>query len=116
MGLDDFEVIKKLGEGAFSSVWLVRRRSDNENYAMKKIKICSLTQREKENALNEVRILASIESPYIIGYKEAFLDEDSLTFHIIMEHAKGGDLAQKIWQYKVSNITMPEAMIWKYFL
>jgi len=29
---------------------------------------------EKENALNEVRILASIKDPYIVGYKEAFYD------------------------------------------
>ena len=36
-----------------------------------------LKEKEKENALNEVRILASLNDPYIIGYKEAFLDEDS---------------------------------------
>ena len=35
------------------------------------------TEKEKENALNEVRILASIRHPNIIGYKEAFLDEAS---------------------------------------
>ena len=30
-----------------------------------------------KNALNEVRILASIRNPNIIGYKEVFLDERS---------------------------------------
>jgi NIMA (never in mitosis gene a)-related kinase 1/4/5 len=29
-----------------------------------------LSKKEKENALNEVRILASIEHPNIIAYKE----------------------------------------------
>jgi NIMA (never in mitosis gene a)-related kinase len=33
-----------------------------------------LSTKEKENALNEIRILASIESPSIISYKEAFFD------------------------------------------
>ena len=47
---------------------------------------------EKENALNEVRILASIKDPYIIGYKEAFYDEDSSCLCIIMEYAGGGDI------------------------
>jgi NIMA (never in mitosis gene a)-related kinase len=34
-----------------------------------------LKDKEKENALNEIRILASIEDPFIIGYKDAFFDE-----------------------------------------
>ena len=44
---------------------------------MKKVKMNMLKEKELENALNEVRILASINDPYIVGYKEAFLDEDS---------------------------------------
>jgi len=36
-----------------------------------------LSDKEKENALNEVRILASINHPNIINYKEAFVDEAS---------------------------------------
>lgn len=37
----------------------------------------NLSEKEKENALNEVRILASIRQTNIIGYKEAFVDEPS---------------------------------------
>ena len=38
----------------------VRRVADGSIYAMKKVKMLKLSGREKENALNEVRILASI--------------------------------------------------------
>jgi len=38
-----------------------------------------LSQKEKENALNEVRILASIDDPNIVAYKEAFLTENPST-------------------------------------
>ncbi len=51
-----------------------------------------LSSREKENALNEVRILASINHPNIIGYKEAFFDDASNCLCIVMEHADGGDI------------------------
>lgn len=34
-----------------------------------------MSDRELSLALNEIRILASIKSPYIIEYKEAFYDE-----------------------------------------
>jgi NIMA (never in mitosis gene a)-related kinase len=37
----------------------------------------NLNDKEKENALNEVRILASLQSPFVISYREAFFDEPS---------------------------------------
>lgn len=41
---------------------------------MKKIKISGSNPKEIQNTLNEVRILASISNPYIIGYKDAVYD------------------------------------------
>jgi NIMA (never in mitosis gene a)-related kinase len=63
------------GSGAYSSVYKVRRYADGIEYAMKKVDINDLTSKEKQNALNEVRILASLQHTNIIGYKEAFVDE-----------------------------------------
>ena len=73
--LRDFQVISKLGEGAYSSVYKVCRLADEQEYALKKVKLVNLSEKEKLNALNEVRLLASLKSPNIIQYKEAFLDE-----------------------------------------
>jgi NIMA (never in mitosis gene a)-related kinase len=88
MSLTDFEIIEKLGTtsnkfiiyigaGAYSSVYKARRKVDGVDYAMKKVDINDLSFKEKQNALNEVRILASIVHNNIIGYKEAFVDEPS---------------------------------------
>lgn len=38
MSLSDFEILNKLGEGAFSNVFKVKRKSDNTYYALKKVK------------------------------------------------------------------------------
>ena len=51
-----------------------------------------LSEKEKVNALNEVRILASIEDPCVIAYKEAFFDEKTNSLCLIMEYADNGDL------------------------
>ena len=75
MSMNDFQIIEKLGEGAYSSVYKVKRRNDAKIYALKKVRMVDLSDKEKENALNEVRILASIKSTNIIAYKEAFVDE-----------------------------------------
>ena len=55
----------------------MRRFIDNQTYALKKVKMGKLTEKEKENALNEVRIIASIQHKSIIAYHEAFIDEPS---------------------------------------
>ena len=54
---------------------------------MKKVKLVSLSEKEKQNALNEVRILASVKSKNVISYKECFYDdsENSLGYIIIYE-------------------------------
>jgi NIMA (never in mitosis gene a)-related kinase len=96
MSMNGFKILSKLGDGSYSSVYKVLRKEDNEIYALKKVKIQNLSDREKENALNEVRILASIKNNFVAGYKEAFFDEDSSSLCIIMEYADSGDVFQKI--------------------
>jgi len=77
MSLAEFQILDKLGEGAYSSVYKVKRLSDSKIYALKKVRMLNLSDKEKENALNEVRILASIKCKNIIAYKEAFVDHPS---------------------------------------
>lgn len=77
MSLKDFQIVARLGEGAYSSVFKVKRLADGIEYALKKVKLGNLSDKEKQNALNEVRILASVDHRNIIGYKEAFIDEPS---------------------------------------
>jgi NIMA (never in mitosis gene a)-related kinase len=41
-----------------------------------KVKVGSLTAKEQQNALNEVRILASVHHENVISFKEAFIDDE----------------------------------------
>lgn len=54
--IKDFEVLRKLGDGSFSQVYQVLRKSDSQLYAMKKVKMNSLKSKERENAVNEVSL------------------------------------------------------------
>ena len=80
--MNDFQIISKLGEGAYSTVFKVKRIIDNQIYALKKVKLMNLSEKEKENSLNEVRILASVKSNFVVSYKEAFFDEKDNTLCI----------------------------------
>ena len=79
------------------------------------MKLQKLSEKEKENALNEVRILASVEHPNIVAYKEAFFEEQSCTLCIVMEHADGGDVQSRINQLKKDKKFMKEEDIWSFF-
>ena len=59
----------------------------------------ALSEKEKVNALNEVRLLASVKHPNIVQYKESFFDEQSQCLCLVMEYADDGDLNQKITEH-----------------
>jgi NIMA (never in mitosis gene a)-related kinase 1/4/5 len=80
-------------------------------YALKKVSLENLSQKERENALNEIRILASITHENIIGYKESFLDGKCLC--IVMDFASDGDLYQKIVKNKKEKSYFVEDFVWK---
>lgn len=73
----------------------------------------NLSTKEKENALNEVRILASINNHKIIAYKEAFFEDSSSSLCLVMEFADDGDLYQKIIKQQKANQLIDERDIWK---
>ena len=46
--------------------------------------IDSTVVQEKHEAVNEVMLLASINSPYVVKYYDSFMENDEL--HIVMEY------------------------------
>lgn len=107
-------MLKTIGNGSFASVFKVQRKCDGVMYALKKVKLSDLSSREKENALNEVRILASINSPHVIRYKDAFYDDSSKCLCIVMEFAEQGDVSEKMLAYKKRGMFFDESTVWKY--
>ena len=116
MSLNNFILGKALGKGAFGSVRIVTRKEDGKIYAMKSVNIGKLDNREKEAALNEVRILASLNHPNIIGYKDAFYDEPSKSLNIVMEYADDGDIAHKIQDNLKKRLRFDESTLWEWII
>lgn len=85
-------------------------------YALKKVKMNELSAKERESALNEIRILASIEHDNIIAYKDAFIDDKEDVLCIVMEFAEKGDLSSIIESHKRNKTNMDERQIWSYLI
>ena len=112
--MSDFKIERQLGKGSFSSVYLVTRIADQKIYALKSVTMDKLTKKEQQNSVNEVRILASVSHPNVIGYREAFWDDNNQTLNIVMEYADDGDLQTKIHQMKRNNGIFEEETVWSY--
>jgi len=82
------------------------------------VKLNELGKTERESALNEIRILASIEHDNIIAYKDAFIEEsqNDKCLYIVMEYAEKGDLAAIIESNKKGRTFLDEDKIWSYII
>lgn len=112
MSILGFEILSKIGQGAYSVVYKVRRICDRQIYALKKVSLSSLSQNELENTLNEIRIMASINHPNVISYKDSFILDQEKSLCLVMEYADSGDLSKKIQKCKRLSIKLEENFIW----
>jgi len=94
----------------------VERKSDKKIYALKRVNISKMSKREVQDAVNEIRILASVRHPHIVSFLQAFLDKGDTELCIIMEYCGCGDLAQKVDRYKKRKQQVDERVIWAYLI
>ncbi|CAO3581529.1 unnamed protein product [Absidia cylindrospora] len=92
VSLDDFEIIKLLGRGAYGKVMLCRHIESSQLYAMKVLKKASLMVHTKsaEHTKAERQILEEVRNPFIVQLVYAFQTNDRL--YLILEYAPGGEL------------------------
>jgi serine/threonine protein kinase len=101
---------------SFHRIIQVIRKSDNKVYALKRVKINKMSKKEIADALNEIRFLASIRHKNIVGFLEAFLENNETELCIVMEFCGCGDLAQKVERYKRRRQYIDEDVIWRYMI
>jgi NIMA (never in mitosis gene a)-related kinase len=115
MKQSDFKLLNCLGSGSYSKVYKVQRIQDGKFYAMKKVYIEKLNKKEQQNALNEIRILASLSHPHIVQFHEAFLDESCACLCIVMEYCQKGDLSRIISTHLETCSFISETFIMRTF-
>ena len=92
---DHYELVTKLGNGGFGTVYSGLHKRSQTPCAIKQISKASLdTDRKLELNRNEFEIMEEITHPHIVRTFE--LMEDSRNYYIIMEVMKGGNLMDKI--------------------
>ena len=112
---DDFEEICILGKGSFGTVSKVLRKVDGQFYVIKRILITEMSRDEQSLSINEVKILAQMNSKYVVRYLESFIHGKELS--IVMEYCDKGDLQNLIKRAKAKNMTcIKEEVTWNIIL
>jgi len=111
--INGFQLLKFLGKGTFGAVYQARREADGKIYAIKKVDTRKMTAKERAEAVNEIRVLASVAGEHVITFYEAFVEQDVL--YIVTEFAMNGDLLQLLKNKRRAG-HLPEATVWSYFI
>ena len=112
--LENFEILQTLGKGGYGFVSKVKSKIDHKLYAMKMINFELLKDpREINLALNEIKIIQSLNSPHIIKYYTSFQEHNRL--YIIMEYMNNGDIKGYISAHQNMNKPIPEDELWELF-
>lgn len=86
-----FTVIKKIGNGAFGEVSLVRKEGTCKLYAMKTLRKTDVLNRNQVAHVKAERdILAEADNEWVVKLYYSFQDADQLYF--VMDYIPGGDL------------------------
>jgi NIMA (never in mitosis gene a)-related kinase len=74
--MDAYIEKKTIGRGAFAIVRLVERKSTGENRVVKKFhtSMGELSDKERTEIAQEVKLLAVLRHPNVIGYFDNFVD------------------------------------------
>ncbi|KAK9393145.1 eukaryotic translation initiation factor 2-alpha kinase 1 [Crotalus adamanteus] len=72
--VNEFDEISRLGKGGYGTVYKVRNKLDSQFYAIKKILIKKATKRDCMKVLREVKVLAQLQHPHIVGYHTAWME------------------------------------------
>jgi NIMA (never in mitosis gene a)-related kinase len=74
---------------------LVKEISTRKKYVAKKIMLGQLNLKEKNMALAEAELLKCLDNPFIVKYKESFMEAEDLLI-IVMEYCERGDLSNLV--------------------
>jgi len=102
VSLDDFDLLKVLGTGAYGKVFLVRKLTGHDKgklYAMKVLRKEIVAQKTKtlDHTKTERKVLESIRNePFLVTMHYAFQTKTKL--HLILDYVNGGELFTHLYQ------------------
>ncbi|ORX83200.1 kinase-like protein, partial [Basidiobolus meristosporus CBS 931.73] len=96
ISIKDFEIIKPISKGAFGSVFLAKKRTTGEYFAIKVLKKSDMIAKNQVMNVKAERkaLIMQTDSPFVVKLYFTFQSKDYL--YLVMEYLNGGDCAALI--------------------
>jgi serine/threonine protein kinase len=88
--ISEFEFVKKVSKGMYSTVFLAQKKSTGDIYAIKAISKKIVNKTNQRRILAERDILLKFNSPYVVQFFFSIIGKNNLYF--VTEYLPGGDL------------------------
>ena len=103
---ENYEIIKKLGQGTFGQVYKIIHKTTRNIRAMKIIPKNNLKPGfTDKDIIHEITIMKNLDHPHIIKLFEFYIDESN--YYLINEFCTEGDLSEKMFKLK----SLPETIV-----
>jgi serine/threonine protein kinase len=96
--ISEFEFLKKISRGAFATVFLARKKSTGDIFAIKAIAKKSLTRKNQRRVLSERDMLMTFSDPHVVQFchfsflTPVFSITGKQNLYLVTEYLPGGDL------------------------
>ncbi|KAL6752721.1 flagellar autonomy 2 NIMA family kinase [Haematococcus lacustris] len=110
MRMEDFDIQGEISKGSFGIVYKLVRKSDGRVFALKQVKLAGMKRVDRQEAIDEARVLAQLSHPNVTRHYESFIDKDD-KLNIIMEYASKGNVAAMIKAQRGKGLQ--EDLVWR---
>lgn len=106
---DMFKIESSLGRGAFGKVFLVTKKDNGKQYAMKVLSKAEIIKNKiTRYAVTEKNVMSKISHPFIVGLNYAFQTDDLL--YLILDYCPGGNIGELL--DRVNNLNEETAKMY----
>ena len=110
--MERYTKVRNIGKGNMGACTLARNNEDGRHYVIKQVDLGKLNKKERQQSLNEAKLLSSLRHPNVINYVDSFLARKSDHLCIVMEFADGGDLSNKVKSAHGVHFSQEQVLDW----